>query len=376
MLERTDWQYETMKDICYVNQGFQINIEKREKHKRKNNKIYITIQHLNGVGDNEYIKDIDHNDSVVCSPDDVLMTRTGNTGRVVTDVSGVFHNNFFRINFDRSRIDKGYLVYYLNQKNIQNLILEKAGTSTIPDLNHGDFYSIPFNYPKELKEQRKIASSLSNVDNLIENLQLLINKKKKILDGMKQTYLYKNNWNRYNVSQLFYIGRGRVINHDEINSSSNNAYPVYSSQTTNDGIMGFIGTYDFDGEYITWTTDGANAGEVYYRKGRFNCTNVCGTLKLKDEKKNDYRFISYLLNRECKKYVSTNLANPKLMNNTMGKVEILIPNDVNEQKSISSILDNVENEIEILKDKLSKYKKIKDGMMEDLLTGKVRLSYE
>ena len=64
MLAKTDWQYKVMKDICTVNQGFQINIEKRDKHKRKNNKVYITIQHLNGVGDEEYISDRDHNDSI------------------------------------------------------------------------------------------------------------------------------------------------------------------------------------------------------------------------------------------------------------------------------------------------------------------------
>ena len=42
-------------------------------------------------------------------------------------------------------------------------------------------------------------------------------------------------------------------------------FPVYSSQTTNQGIFGFLNTYDFDGEYVTWTTDGANAGTVFYR---------------------------------------------------------------------------------------------------------------
>ena len=111
MLE--EWNYETMKDICTVNQGFQINISQREKHKRNNNKIYITIQHLKKIGNDEFIRDIDHNDSVVCDKNDVLMTRTGNTGCVVTNVQGVFHNNFFKINFDRNRIDKDYLVYYL-----------------------------------------------------------------------------------------------------------------------------------------------------------------------------------------------------------------------------------------------------------------------
>lgn len=55
-------------------------------------------------------------------------------------------------------------------------------------------------------------------------------------------------------------------------------YPVYSSQTENDGQLGAIDTFMYDGEYLTWTTDGANAGTVFYRTGKFSITNVCGLI--------------------------------------------------------------------------------------------------
>ncbi|WP_367699049.1 restriction endonuclease subunit S, partial [Helicobacter pylori] len=45
-------------------------------------------------------------------------------------------------------------------------------------------------------------------------------------------------------------------------------------------MLGFIDTYDFDGEFLTWTTDGAYAGSVFYRNGRFSITNVCGLLQV------------------------------------------------------------------------------------------------
>jgi type I restriction enzyme M protein len=60
-------------------------------------------------------------------------------------------------------------------------------------------------------------------------------------------------------------------------------YPVYSSQTTDNGVMGYINTFDFEGDYVTWTTDGIYAGTCFYRSGKFNCTNVCGTLKSKND---------------------------------------------------------------------------------------------
>lgn len=94
----------------------------------------------------------------------------------------------------------------------------------------------------------------------------------------------------------------------------------------------------FDGEYITWTTDGANAGTVFYRKGKFNCTNVCGTLKI--HPKFDCYFVSLVLQQATQKYVSSNLANPKLMNNTMASIKIKMPN-TETQKQLSKVFQTL-----------------------------------
>lgn len=124
------------------------------------------------------------------------------------------------------------------------------------------------------------------------------------------------------ISEICELGRGRVISKIDMEKNPGN-YPVYSSQTSNDGIFGYLGDYDFDGEYVTWTTDGANAGTVFYRSGRFNCTNVCGTLKSKSEKV-DMRYLARVLNNVAYKYV-VQVGNPKLMNNVMAKIKIPLP---------------------------------------------------
>ena len=67
------------------------------------------------------------------------------------------------------------------------------------------------------------------------------------------------------LGNIFNLSRGIIINKEYIIENSG-IYPVYSSQTENDGIFGCIDTYMFDGEYLTWTTDGY-AGNVFYRKG-------------------------------------------------------------------------------------------------------------
>lgn len=154
----------------------------------------------------------------------------------------------------------------------------------------------------------------------------------KIIDGAEQivrnwhsTIIIDPDWPTATVGEVFKTGRGRVISKIDILNNPGK-YPVYSSQTTNNGEFGHIGTYDFDGEYITWTTDGANAGTVFCRSGKFNCTNVCGTAKLNDEFKNkvDMLFVAQVLNQLTGPYV-IKVGNPKLMNKEFERIKFPIP---------------------------------------------------
>jgi type I restriction enzyme S subunit len=220
-------------------------------------------------------------------------------------------------------------------------------------------------------EQIAIAQALLDVDTYIIGLEKLIEKKKAIKQGaMIELLMPKEDWVNVAIRDISKVGRGRVISHNEIFKSIEGKYPVYSSQTTNNGIMGYIDSYDFEGEYITWTTDGEKAGTVFYRSGKFNCTNVCGTIKLNF---GCPRFIANILAIEAPKHVSRNLANPKLMNEPMKNIRITIPGSFKEQNQIAEIITNFENEIYNLERRLLKLKSLKQGMMQNLLTGKIRL---
>ncbi|WP_237206893.1 restriction endonuclease subunit S [Rothia nasimurium] len=117
-------------------------------------------------------------------------------------------------------------------------------------------------------------------------------------------------------------------------------YPVYSSQTQEEGVFGTISSYDFDGKFLTWTTDGANAGTVSYRTGKFSCTNVCGILKIKVSDVS-LKYIYYALSQIAPRYVNSGMGNPKLMSNKMGEIDLLIPS-LAEQERIVDILDRFE----------------------------------
>ena len=160
-----EWEEKSFQDLTKINQGLQISISKRYTEKVENSYFYITNEFLKKDSQKQYfIKNPPK--SVLCTEKDILMTRTGNTGQIVTNVNGAFHNNFFKIEYNE-KLNKDFLVYFLKSVKTQNIIMSLAGSSTIPDLNHTSFYKMIMQFPS-LKEQQKIANTLSSLDNLIE----------------------------------------------------------------------------------------------------------------------------------------------------------------------------------------------------------------
>ena len=158
-------------------------------------------------------------------------------------------------------------------------------------------------------------------------------------------------WEQRKVLELFRITRGYVLASTQIESmkTDENPYPVYSSQTKNKGLMGYYKDYLYE-DAITWTTDGANAGTVNYRDGKFYCTNVCGVLLSNDVKVN--QMIAEALNNVAKGYVSY-VGNPKLMNNVMADIVIQIPTKAEEREQMSSFFARIDTLITLHQRKLN-----------------------
>lgn len=165
-------------------------------------------------------------------------------------------------------------------------------------------------------------------------------------------------WALKKIKYLFSIGRGRVISQEEL--LDDGLYPVFSSQTQNNGCLGFINTYDFDCDQLTWTTDGANAGTIFLRSGKHNCTNVCGTLQSKQDCVNlKYSYYSLQYATQFHKRPDTNGA--KIMNNEMAEISIAEPSSFEQSKivdfldhetaKIDSLIEKQQKLIELLKEK-------------------------
>ena len=144
----------------------------------------------------------------------------------------------------------------------------------------------------------------------------------------------KVDWKR--LGEVCYIQRGRVISKTYLEQNKG-TYPVYSSQTKNNGEIGSIDTYDFDGEYVTWTTDGAYAGTVFYRNEKFSITNICGLISPKNSEYLLAKFISYCLQIEAKKHVKGGSGNPKLMSNVVSDIFIPIPSRETQEKIVKNL---------------------------------------
>ncbi len=179
-----EWTRNNFGDIVKINQGLQIPISERFLEQVEDSHFYITNEFLRDNSEKKYfIKNPPK--SVICTKDDILMTRTGNTGMVVTNIEGAFHNNFFKIAYPQNVV-KGFLYNFLKLPNTQKQIVRLAGTSTIPDLNHSDFYKIEFVFPNP-NEQKQIADFVYYID---EKLQAL-KKKHRLLEQYKKGVMQK-----------------------------------------------------------------------------------------------------------------------------------------------------------------------------------------
>lgn len=272
-----------------------------------------------------------------------------------------------------------YLGFYFNSDSYRKQLLPLMQGVKVMSISKAAIGKTIVAYPSILTEQCKIGSCLSSMDAYIsatkEKLELLKAYKKSLMQklfpakGKKQPELrFKEfekdgEWETYKVSDLFKITRGYVLPASETKATPDNIYkyPVYSSQTANNGLMG----YYFKALYknaITWTTDGANAGTVRFREGDFYCTNVCGVLI--DDKGYSNLCVAEILGMVSKKYVSL-VGNPKLMNNVMGEIPICIPS-LPEQRTISALLSSMDISISAYEEKLKALGQYKKGLMQQM----------
>ena len=276
---------------------------------------------------------------------------------------------------EKSIMAIGFAGYLMKSGNVKLQIQREAQGTKVLSITSGRLSKIELIFPA-LPEQQKIASFFTAIDQKISQLK----RKKTLLEQYKKGVMQKifsqeirfkddngqefPKWEKRKIRELFRVTRGNVLATNNLKSEKEFAfcYPVYSSQTTNNGLLGYYNDYLFE-DCITWTTDGANAGDVNYRKGKFYCTNVCGVLESKEGYAN--QCIAEILNSIAKRHVAY-VGNPKLMNNVMAGIEINIPASITEQIKISNFLSAIDDKINHTQKQVEKAEVWKKGLMQQM----------
>ncbi|WP_322901349.1 restriction endonuclease subunit S [Mycoplasmopsis felis] len=188
---------------------------------------------------------------------------------------------------------------------------------------------------------------------------------KKVLVPRVRFKGFSDNWEQGNIGEVFELTRGEVLSQRKIKNKKMGEYiyPVFSSQTLNNGLLGFYNNFLFKNS-ITWTTDGANAGTVLYRDGLFYATNVCGVMLQKTSIKPSSYF-AHEINVKVKKHV-IKAGNPKLMINVLHEVLINFSKNKLEQEKISILIENIDNLITLEEIKHNKLKQLKETLLQKM----------
>ena len=307
----------------------------------------------------------------------VIISSRGAAG-YVNKVEGKFWagNSCYVLNIiDESKLDLTFLYYIM--KNNQSKLEAVKQQSAIPAINMSEVNKLEIRYPESLEHQRQIARVLADLDELsqlhsskadiLSKIKAqLMNNKSGIIEQERQKSEITSGWITVKLGDIFKLKRGYVLSKADVRDVPDDeyCYPVYSSQTMNDGIMGYYNKYLFE-NCITWTTDGAYAGTFKYRPGKFYCTNVCGVLT--DNNNFSNTCIATLINIVAQRYVSRG-GNPKLMNNVVAGIEICIPSSVDEQNHIASILENYDGLIESETQLMQIVEREREQLQKELLT--------
>lgn len=286
-------------------------------------------------------------------------------------------------------------LYYLIQNNKSKLIKNSSG-STFLEISPNKVKSIEIPIPPTLEEQKAIATALSDVDELISNLDKLITKKKSLKQGAIQQLLTpKENWTLTSLIELAENKKSNFDDGDWIESEFIIESGIRLIQTGNIGIGKFIEKgskkYISEESFFKLRCKEVIKGDLLICRLAEPAGRACVMPNIGESKVitsvdvSIFRGDDKIVNREfLSQYFTTGkwfnqvlervggTTHKRISRGALGKIEFFLPN-IEEQKTIAQILADMDLELDQLESKKAKYQNVKQGMMQELLTGKTRL---
>ena len=377
------WSRVKLNTIVKVNQGLAILTKNRFEKDGQNRYSYITIPFLLG-GKCQYIEN--PSTSVICDIEDIIVTRTGSgVGQIWKGVHGVFHNNFFKVVPINNNVERSFLYYYLNRPTIQKLIRSFAGVGAIPDLNHSEFYLLPY-FQTNLHEQQKIADFLTIVNKKIQALE----KKKALLEQYKKGVMQKifkqeirfkqedgsgyPEWEEKRLGDIVTFSKGKGISKSDIELEATNPCIRYGELYTQYGevIDNIVSHTNLQKEGLVLSEANdviiPSSGETNIDIATASCVLydgiiLGGDLNIIKSKMNGV-FLAYYMNShlrlEIAKY-GQGVSVVHLYSSHLKLLKLLVPS-LNEQNKIANSLSAIDDKISVVTSQINKKKEWKKIM--------------
>ena len=389
---KEEWDRKRFKDFTKLSQGLQIAISSRFLEDGEHRYFYITNEFLNPNSTKKYYIE-SPSENVICTVDDILMTRTGNTGKVITNISGAFHNNFFKVDYDKYETSKMFLYYLLTSNDIQKEIIIRAGNSTIPDLNHSDFYSIKTSVPA-LAEQTAIGSLFRTIDDLLasykDNLtnyqSLKVTMLSKMFPKAGQTVPeirldgFEGEWVEKRLKDI--SKRVTRKNNDLVSERALTISAQFGLIDQEEFFQKKIASKDVSGYYLI------KKGEFAYNKS-YSTGYPLGAIKRLDKYENGVLSTLYILfkavdvdsdylahyyesdkwHREVSMCAAEGARNHGLLNIAPAdffNTRLVVPKELEEQRAIGSYFSNLDNLINSHQEKISQLETLKKKLLQDM----------
>jgi type I restriction enzyme, S subunit len=311
---------------------------------------------------------------------DVLLTHKGSVGR--TAIVGSLTTDYimltpqvtyYRVR-DSTRLSNGFLHQYFKSDGFQGVLAARAGGGTRAYLGIIGQQDLPVVLPPELTEQTAIATALANVDSLIQNLEQLIEKEKQIkLGAMQELLTPKTEWLQTSLGELaevvmgqsppstFYNTKGHGLPLIQGNADIDNRKTIrrfYTSSVTKRGRTGDI-----------ILSVRAPVGEVAH--STFDCCLGRGVAAIRYKNNFLYHYLVFVETGWSQ--LSTGSTFDSINGAQLRGLKLSLPRSSEAQVEIAGILDDIDASISALEVKLNKWKRLKQAMMQVLLTGQIRL---
>lgn len=374
-----EWEVKRLGEVCHDNGKYGINAPAVPYEDKLPTYLRITDIDSNGNFIKEDKMSVDNpcSSQFVLKEGDIVFARTGATvGKTylykTSDGELVYAGFLICFSLNENEVVPYYIKAYTETSMYNNWVRVISQRSGQPGINSFEYGSLVLPIPP-LAEQKKIAEILCTWDDAIEKQSKLIEKLELRKRGLMQRLLtgktrlpgFTEPWKKIKLGDVCCIVTGRL---DANAMVSNGEYPFFTCAKE----VYKINNYSFDTEALLVSGNGEYVGYVHYYKGKFNAYQRTYVL---DGFNCNIFYMYYALKQYLPKRIMRTKSNsntPYIVKDTLFDMELLLPSDV-EQKLIAKLISSADKEIETQRKKLETLRQQKQGLMQQLLTGKIRV---